>query len=244
MDPARKKLIDRIVKLFKLGEEGRNNSEAEMMLAVSKARQLMAEHAISITDIADLKGDTAAQRADARIRDVPVFTRAGRTLADYDWWVAAAVATLTDTECLKRLSGGLNKRGNPSSLISVLFVGDEDDVALAGELFHLWLTDVRRMARQKYGGGNAWSLSHTSYAVGVAKRLGDRARTMVQLATADQQVWGLVVSSKRSAITRWKERAQVNTDPGRQRKRQWDADAYFSGYRDGESVSMTTKIVK
>lgn len=254
MDDKRKKLIDRIVKLFHLsdhkasgGQQG--TTEAEMMLAVTKARQLMAEHAISMADVELHRGHDVAAAMDARIRDVPVFTRAGRRLADYDWCVAGAVASLTDTQVFERRGfGTLGKsskrpQGGWGPIISVLFVGDENDVALAGELFMLWLRDVRRLARDAYGGGNSWGKLHTSYAVGVAVRLQRRAEEMVHLSAADQQTWGLIVSNKKSAIERWKHQ-HVNPDHKQARKSNLDSEAFHRGYWDGDKINMQTKIVK
>jgi hypothetical protein len=243
MDDKRKKLIDRVVKLFRLGAADSGTTEAEMMLAVSKARQLMAEHAISMTDIESLKGHDAASAMDARIRDVPVYTRAGKSLADYDWHVASAVGALTDTEVFVRNQRGPNKKGGWSDLVSVVFVGDEDDVALAGELFHLWLTEVRKMARRKFGSGNTWGIIHTSYAVGVGHRLGVRAREMVHLSAQGQQVWGLVVSNKKDAIARWKAKFAGPVKERSKRKKEIDPMAYAMGYRDGAHVQMNTKVI-
>lgn len=244
MDERRRKLIDRIVKLFRLGSNAANTTEHEMMLAVSKARQMMADHAISMTEVQDLKGEDVVSRMDARIRNVPVYTRAGTRLADYDWCVATAVGILTDTEAFQRGSWGQNKKGGYGPTISVLFVGDEDDVHLAGELFHLWLTDVRKLTRKKYGNGkNLWSLLHTSYAIGMGVRLGERAREIIHLSNADATTWGLVVTSKRDAIARWKAQ-HINPNGGRARRpSSLDYNAYAAGKRDGDQVNMKTKIV-
>lgn len=251
MDDKQKKLIDRIVKLFKLGSAEANTTEAEMMLAVTKARQMMAEHGISMQDVELHKGVDVATRMDSMIRDVPVYTRAGTKLADYDWQVAHAVAELTDTAvfCSKGF-GALGKsskrpQGGYGRTISVLFVGQEADVALAGELFHLWLTDVRKLARRTYGGGNTWGIQHTSYAIGVAQRLKVRAREMVHLSNADQQTWGLIVSDKKSAIARWTAK-HAAPDSGQKKRRgtDLDASAFHRGYNDGAQINMGKRGVK
>ena len=47
----RDKLINRVVKLFRLGDASRNSSEGELMAAVTKARELMALHNIEMVEV-------------------------------------------------------------------------------------------------------------------------------------------------------------------------------------------------
>ena len=226
------------------------------MLAVTKARQLMAEHNISMAEIEQAKGGNIADAIRDRIKDQIIYTRKGTKLADYDWHVAFAVGHLTDCKVFQRTNW------NPRT-ISVAFMGDEEDIALAGELFHIWLQAVRKMARQLYGSGNVWDVRHTSYAVGLASRLQERAREAVQgLSSTQEQTWGLVVATKKQAIQEaWNKmfpppppmteeqkkalaelRKIVKPRKVRAPKRDWDA--YDAGYTDGASFNMNTKVIK
>jgi hypothetical protein len=256
MVEKRQRLIDKIVKLFKLGSVDANTTESEMLLAVTKARQLMAEHAISMADLEENKGKTMTDAIRDRIKHHRAYTRAGTSLALYDSMVARAVGILTDTKSY--LQHGWDQSEKRSGrIISMIFLGDEDDVAVASELFMIWLPQVRKMARRQYGGGNTWSTQHTSYAVGVGVRLRDRAKQMVQGLTPDQQqTWGLVLASKALAIkSEWEkvfppitpERLAAHLAVKKPRKTRGvtiDNDAYYAGYRDGSDFDMNTKIIK
>lgn len=237
---AEQKIIDRIVKLFRLGDKSANTTEAEMMLAVTKARELMAQHNLTMADIAEKKGQSIADSIRDRIRQHPAYTRKGTRLADYDWQVAYAVGILTDTRVIQTWTqdwlGG--------KFVSAVFVGVEEDTALAGELFILWLKQVRAMARRVYGSGNTWGKRHTSYAVGVGYRLQERARRMVQtLSAGEQETMALVVQTKQSSIERWIAN-NLNMVDKKQRASRLDDDALLRGYQDGAQFNMETRIIK
>jgi hypothetical protein len=239
MDDKKSKIIDRILKLFKLGGENANTTEHEMLLAVTKARQMMAEHQVSMAEIELAKGTATAQRIEVVIRERSAYTRAGGTLAKYDHAVANAVSILTDTRAiLYRKKKTLWQKAS----ISMTFIGDEQDTLLASELFMIWLVDVRRRTRAVYGNEkNGWSDKHTSYAVGMGVRMMDRARQQVHMATAaKQQTWGLVLASKQEALARFMDKIP----PGKKDTRQYDSEAFNRGYMDGGEIAMGTKVVK
>lgn len=236
MEAKRKKIIDRIVNLFNLG--GNNPSEQEMMLAVTRARQMMAEHQVSMAEIELAKTAGDRKRIQVVIEHYPAYTRAGRNLAHYDHCVAQAVGTLTDTRAfLRTQQDWITSKYH----ISMMFMGAEADVALAGELFLIWLGAVRKMAYAKYGAGkNVWGKQHTAYAVGVAARLNARAAEQVRLSTPQAETWALVLASKSEALARaWD---QLQLKEARQRKIK-DEEAFARGWTDGGSFDMNKKII-
>lgn len=243
METKRKNLVDKIVKLFRLGEHvatdgQKGTTEAEMLLAVTKARQMMIDHAVSMAEIEAAKGGDISQRIDDRIRSYGTYVRVGK-LAEYDWQVAHAVGVLTDTRVFRQTGMALSKKGF-SGTTGVLFVGDEDDVAVANELFMIWLKDVRRLTRVAYGGGNTWGIKHTSYAVGLAFRLKERAGEIVSRGTV-----ALVLRAKSDAIDRWTEK-NAGPPPEEKKKRnpKIDNDAFSRGYRDGGAFDLSLKNFK
>ena len=167
----------------------------------------------------------------------------GGKLAAYDWEVAFAVAALTDTRVFTRTGLAVGKRGF-NSTTGVIFVGDEDDTAVANELFIIWLKDVRRLTRKVYGGGNTWGMKHTSYAIGLGYRLKVRAQELhVSNSVA------LVLRSKQDAIMRWEQKHIAAPAVKEQKKRKSrdpkiDSEAFHRGYADGAGFNMATKIVK
>jgi len=241
MTPEKQKVIDRILKLFRLGSQDANQNENELLLAVTKARQMMAEHQISMADIELAKGKDKASRIEVIITEHTAYTRSGGTLAKYDHAVAAAVGIMTDTQSVLSKTRWTNGK----TTISMNFIGDDGDAQLAVALFPIWLSTVRAMAYRIYGSGkNAWSAQHTAYAVGVGTRMYERAREATKHLSPDQQqTWGLVVASKTEALARYKQEKGITRAKPRKEK-SLDSEAFLKGLLDGERVDMSTKVFK
>jgi len=242
MTPEKQKVIDRVLKLFKLGSKDANTTEHELLLAVTKARQMMADHQITMADIELAKGKDKASRIEVIINERAAYTRAGGHLAKYDHAVASAVAVMTDTQSILVTTRDMWGRAEH---ISMSFIGEEGDTVLATALFPIWLGTVRRMAYSVYGSGkNSWTARHTAYAVGVGVRMYERAKEATRsLSPENQQTWGLVLASKSEAVERYK--AQRGVLPTKQRKaKPLDAEAYLKGILDGDGVDMSTKVFK
>jgi hypothetical protein len=239
-EPSASRLIDRIVKLFKLGSRSANTTEAETLAAITKAKQLMAEHAIAEHDVQQALNAEADRNKRARI-DVTrrtAYTRKMTSLARYDEIVALCVQTLTSTRALLRQTHTLNGR-----YVSMDFIGEEVDSILASELFMIFLPEVRRAARQMFGSAR-WTLQHTSYAIGYATRMLDRARAMVSTLTPTQQsTMALVVQNKESAIQAYMNALELKKITKSDAKRRVDNTAFHQGYRDGASFNLTTRAV-
>lgn len=228
----KERIIDRIVKLFRLGTADRNNSEAEAAAAVTKARVLMAEHDISMYDVEMKAGQATAKRIEFEINEHTAYTRKIRDLAVYDHAVATAVAVLTSTRPML-----YHMHAPDGWYTKMVFVGTTTDAAVASELFIILLQTVRRLARATYGGGNTWGKQHTSFALGCAVRLAERAREAVQSMTpANQTSTALIVRGKAEAIQAWFDKIQVR--PAQHRKTAIDDLAYTAGWVRGGSVSL------
>jgi hypothetical protein len=240
---APSKILDKIVKLFQLGSEtdarsGSIRSEEEMMSAITKAKSLMMQHKISAYDV-QMALDTAEDKTKPRhikVDSYTAYTRKMKKFARYDELVAWCVAELTMTEPILRWRTTLD-----GTYISMTFVGEEQDIALAGELFMLFLTDVRKLTRKKYG-SDKWTVKHTSYACGYAARMIDRAKAMSPATAQESQTMALVLRDTKSAIAKWKEEdGTVDLPP---RKTTVDALAYTRGYIDGADFNLNKKIIR
>lgn len=223
------KIIERIVKLFRLGHASSNTTEAEMMLAATKARQLMVEHSIAMADIEGITDKVTAERVVHNIKMHTAYTRKISDLADYDQFVAQAVDRLFDVRHL--YWSGRNNHG-----VSVMrFVGTEIDAEIAAEVFHIILTHVRKMARRTYG-SDKWTKEHTSYAVGFANRLIVKAE---ELKKAEQSnTLALVLYSKSQAVSRWLDQNIVWEKAETRRAKHYDNEALSRGYIDGNAYNI------
>lgn len=226
------KVMDKIVKLFRLGQEGRGGTEAEMLSAVTKARMLMIQHKISERDVhaaLHAKGDTTTK---VEINEYTAYTRKIKNFARYDEIIAQAVALLTDTSRYVYHMG---------AFAQMRFIGQPADSVLAAELFMIWLPEVRRITRATWGPD--WGKIHTAYAIGFATRLVDRARDAIQTATpTEQQQFALVLAPVTDAIARYKEKLGLTKST--RRPVQVNAFAYNKGYADGDSFNLATKVIR
>jgi hypothetical protein len=237
------KLVERIVKLFqkgnyRAGDGQTDTTEAEMMLAISKAKELMAKHAISVAEV-QAALDLASGKAHRPRIDINIFTaytRKIRNLARYDELVAIAVGHLTQTRPLVYQTHTAD-----GWYTTMKFVGEEGDVQVAAALFMIFLPIVRKRASAEYGRGkNTWSIKHTSYAIGFASRMVARAlQQAANMTPAEQKALVLVTGDKQSAIQAWMDANDVGKS--KRKASPLDADSYHTGYAHGGSIDLSTK---
>lgn len=235
---SKDKILDRILKLFKLG--GNNPSEEETLSALTKARQLMVQHAISEYEVqAELDKQTnTSQRPRIDVTENRAYTRKIRRLARYDEIVALCVGALTDTEPILRTIKTMD-----GTYVSMNFAGADVDVIVASHLFMIFLPEVRRAARVRYGSAK-WDVQHTSYAIGYATRMLDRAREMVTVAPEHADTMALVLYDKKQAISAYLNEQAVTKNTNRDNRITIDPMAYAGGYRDGARHHLDTNILQ
>lgn len=233
-NPNKEKIVERIIKLLTLGGQGAvasNSTEQEMEAALTKAKQLMAQHNLSMADVELKVGQTRADVFRERIREASAYTRKG-SLAYYDKIVAQTVNALCDVTNLIYTY--------PNGYRSMTFIGHEEDVAVAKEIFMIILEAVRAAARRTYGTG--WSKSHTSYAIGFASRLYHRAKAAADLSKPEQDTVALVLYDKNQALKAYMEEEHAKLRKGRKlNTSKLDADAYWTGHRHGASYNLGTE---
>jgi len=225
------KILDRIVKLFALGGSGSNTTEAEMMSAVTKARQLMVEHNLTMADIDGIKDKATAERVAHNINATHAYTRKIRDLARYDLIVGQAVEKLFDVKLVyysgrSALNGGYSR---------IRFVGTEIDAAIAVQVFHIILTAVRKAARSTFG-KSTWSANHEAYAIGYAERIRRRAYDLADARQSD--TLALVLYSKKHAIDKFMAAVKYDTTIKSRKPQDLNSTAYALGYADGGDYNL------
>jgi len=234
VDANKDKILDRIVKLFRLGSADANTTEAEMMLAISRAKEMMARHNLSMAEVESKLGtpEHVSQLRD-RVKEYTAYTRKISDFAYYDYNVASCVMTLTGTRAI--VSSGKNRW---DGLSTMQFIGMEEDVAIAAEIFIIFLEAVRRAARSTYGSG--WSSRHTAYAIGFSSRMARRAQEAGnQLSREEASTMALIVLDKDTAIDQYLQ--QKGTKPSTRKPRIADGDAFARGYADGANMNLSVK---
>ena len=226
----REKLINKVVKLFRLGDASRSHTtEGELLAAITKARELMALHNISMVEVEGSLDETKVNELRIKVKEHSAYTRKGK-FARYDHPIMSAVSVLTDTKVYLR-----NENGHQSCM----FVGDETDAHIAGELYLVLLPALRKFTRIECGSG--WSKYHTDYALGFGKRVVERAQALVDKEKGNKSM-ALVISKKSKALSQYMN--SLNLSSARQRRRQI-SDGFYQGYRDGTKMNLSfTKNIK
>ena len=220
----RDKLISRVVKLFRLGDVSRSNtSEGELLSAVTKARELMALHNIEMVEVEGRLDETKIKELHVIIKEHSAYTRKGK-FAKYDYSIMSAVSILTDTEVYMKNHGGYQ---------SCMFVGEQTDAHIAGELYSVLLPSLRRFTRNACGKG--WSRDHTDYALGFGARVVERAKTHIELSKQQEKSMDLVITKQKEAMTSYLETLHLMPT---KRTRIASNDQYASGYRDGSKMDL------
>jgi len=226
----REKLINKVVKLFRLGDASRSHTtEGELLAAITKARELMALHNIAMVEVEGSLDETKVNELRIKVKEHSAYTRKGK-FARYDHPIMHAVCILTDTKVYLKNDDGHQ---------SCMFVGDETDAHIAGELYLVLLPSLRRFTRIECGSG--WSRYHTDYALGFGKRVIERAQASVKKEESNQSM-ALVVTKKNEALSHYMKKLKLA--PARQRNRDM-SDQYYRGYRDGTKMDLSfTKNIR
>lgn len=228
MDDKKARILDKIKKLFRLGASDSGGTEAEIELAVTRARELMAAHNIAVAELEALGDDADANAIRFNIQEHTAYTRKVRDFAPYDYYVVAAVNNLCNTRSYVQHHG--------HTLSKLVFLGDVTDVAVAVQLFTILLQSVRRCARGRYGSPR-WTAQHTSYCIGFGLRLIHRSKEMIiDLSMKDRECVALVLRSKDVAIAQFMD--TLNLRVAKPRAASIDAYAHQQGYIDGAALSL------
>lgn len=228
----RTSILERITKLFRLADSGKNSSEAEVLLAMTRAKELMAKYNIAMSEINP--DSTTQTKSRIIITDSSVYERRHAYFTKYERWLGRAVATLTSTKIY------FNTTYRNGNHVAMHFFGDTTDVAVAQALFPILLKTVRRMAHQTYGKG--WTTEHRNYSDGFTYRLIQRAREMkIDLTPQQQNCLALVLKTKETAIEEYATKNLALREMKRSTSNMTNSEAFNQGYSDGGSVNLNSK---
>ena len=227
MNEVQQKVVDRVLKLFKLGDRSRNGSEVETLAAVTKARELMTQYGLSMADVSASEAPSTSHSLHVNVNAKSSYRIKGRRFALYDDILGSAVDLICQTrQILWQSSDGYVTR---------FFVGEEVDAAVASAMFVLMLDEMRRAARRTLGPG--WSYSHTSYCIAYSSRVAERARERVEISAVHAEKMALVVYSKQTAIATYLNELDITPSKTRSVKR-FDSWAAWMGRQKGDLVDL------
>jgi|SRR3989304_7217827 len=156
------KIIERIRKLLNLADKSKNNMQGETEAAFAAAQKLMAEHNLSISDV-EFKKQQEEGIKEGSVEQTKAYT------AQWEKDLAHVIDKLCSTKHFYRIRRSNNWTGRN---VVVTFVGIQQDITLAKEIYTILQKQIKRMASKRdYSGADA-----RHFCLGVVLTLLDRAR--------------------------------------------------------------------
>ena len=221
MDKSKQDILILIRKLFAMADKSRGCTVHEAELAMDKAKKLMAEHNLSVSEVEleDMKTGKA--------QTANTVATSRRGLKIWERILASACSNLFEV-------GFYSDRSYGTDLTHLHFYGCEVDVALACEAYTL----LRKLAQlsakylENFGDRNQWRL-------GFVHAIAQRAKAQVTELTAQQQSknTGLMIV-KNQLVKKMASDIGIVSKPMNVRARV-ASDAYSAGYAKGQKESLS-----
>lgn len=155
------KIIDRIKKLFALGDKNRNPNEGEVKSALRKAKQLMKHYNLSLSEL-----ELDKQKEDIIQENV----QGSRYISFWERKLARMVAKLFNCDCI--INSGYFSRG-------WIFVGFEAEAKLASQCYQYLVNVIKIMA-------NIYATKKLEFYAGITDRLQERIDEEIKLNTPQE----------------------------------------------------------
>lgn len=226
MDKATQDILEKVKKLMALGN---SPSEAEAASAIAKARELLARHGLSLTDV---------EAHSPEIVEGVLFEK--QRLRSWEAQLIHVVTRATFTQALHV------RKGKTSH---VLLIGREVNTIAAKDLF-----EYLHLVVLKLGRANSSKVAHLeSFKCGVVQRIGERLQDSEE-AIQDKESGENKKEQERSLVPLMDKTAEKENKDFISEKygktstkksgRRVDAGSYYKGIEAGEKVSLNRQIQK
>lgn len=224
------KVVDRIKKLLSLGDKQKNSNENEAMLALERAHAMMREHGIQMAELT----------AEDDEIEINIVRWSDEERSQYDTWVsimASATAELFGCQNILFKSNAANRYR-----VRMCFVGEENDIELAKNVWPWLVKCCRRSATATLGSG--WTSSHRSFAEAFAARIYTRSKEIAEQSkrpvTAEDHKYAMVVVAKDDALFDFMSKHFPNLTRGKKRGFRGDYDhaSALAGANAGDRVNL------
>ncbi|HKL85343.1 MAG TPA: DUF2786 domain-containing protein [Treponemataceae bacterium] len=222
MDKATQDILEKVKKLMALGN---SPSEAEAASAIAKARELLARHGLSMTDV---------EAHSPEIVEGVLFEK--QRLRSWEAQLIHVVTRATFTQALHV------RKGKTSH---VLLIGREVNTIAAKDLF-----EYLHLVVLKLGRANSSKVAHLeSFKCGVVQRIGERLKYKEeesQKFDSEKEERSLVPLMDKTAEKENKDFISEKYGKTSTKKsgRRVDAGSYYKGIEAGEKVSLNRQIQK
>ena len=224
------KLVSRIKKLLNVAEGKANENESQS--AMLKAQKLMAEHNISLKDVADINLDTK------KVDDKPIMDAKGRLT----WWEKEMGGTIAlNFRCTPYI-----KSSKVAKVRVMMFLGLEEDVAIAIEVYRFAVHAIKRLSKDyvfvKRGlkGAEATALKN-DFMGGFIRGLDYAFKQQVE-----KNNWGLILVKDALVVQAQEDKKMKKgkTQSGIQPQFRNNQDALREGFKRGKEFVDDTKTKK
>jgi hypothetical protein len=212
-------IIDRIRKLFALGDRNKNPNEGEVKTALAMATKLMKKHNLSLSEI-----DLEKQKEDIGKE----YTKTNYSIAFWERKLAKMVANLFD--CSPIIHANYNRsRG-------WIFIGFKEEAKLASQCYEYLNNVLRIMA-------NTYAKHKLDFYAGITDRLQERIDEEIKLKTPQEtSKCTAIVCCKDKLISTWeKKNMNLTTEHRRQPNIDEVSPDYYIGYLTGDKVDLQNK---
>lgn len=230
------KILDKVRKLFALA--GNNPNEHEAASATERARAILTDYNLSISDI--------------EIREIveKEITFETLKLESYKSYIATIVADTFDCPVyLIRTKDWFNKTGK----VKVVFVGNVTDVEVAFYVYSYLITTIQYLLDKKVRNNNSGqhgSTVKTDYALGISsvlkQRLMDFYGKQKEVQANQKNDYGMtgkeIMVIKQDAIQKYMDAQDLNLKTTHNKSTVKNAEAYYQGQQDGSKISLTHGI--
>jgi hypothetical protein len=174
MDEERKKIITKVVKLFKLAKKA--GSEMEAAAAAFRAEEILRKYNLSMSDVNDFAAD-AAECGESQVR-------VGRTIPHWKKMLSEAVCELYACRCLLRTEKIKKPGGTVKQTMHIIFVGVRPDDVIAARSFDFLSSWCRRRAKTHGFTGKKAVNYYFYFAFELMTRVGERRQKHASSETA------------------------------------------------------------
>jgi FtsZ-binding cell division protein ZapB len=211
-------IIDRIRKLFALGDRNKNPNEGEVKTALAMASKLMKEHNLSLSEI-----DLEKQKEDI----IEEHTSMKSSISFWERKLADMVGKLFDCESI--IAAGWKRRG-------WIFVGFEQEAKLASKCYEYLDNVIRIMA-------NTMSKHKLDFYAGITDRLQERINEEIKLRTpVETSKCTAIVCCKDKLIQSYKKKNMKLTMEHRSKPNIDEVSPdYYKGYLIGGTIDLQNK---
>lgn len=227
---AKPDIIRKVLALFAKADASKNPNEHEVAAALAKAKALMAEHHLTMSELRSAKD--AKENATSYVRTA---TTPRSAPPRWEMDIAVVVAEIVPVYPYESTAKGVY----PFKQV-IIFVGEEFDTAIATEIYYILVKEIKKMIRVFLQDNPGLKRSEGfAYGKGVQVRLGERAREAKYAAEAKRnaECRDLVVA-KRDMI---KEHVQKTEKLRQAHNRTRISAPFLQGVADGDKINLDFK---